>query len=301
MFASVFRINPRAPISVPALEAALSLPSQAPPAKLQRKRPVTATAAASASASASKRFDSDADASDSDSQPTAQGSGDSKTQNTAKKQKTDTKEASHSAVSPAPQLVTAAPAFSLPSTSASASASASAPASASASITNNSNSNGIGSGSSGAVPSVRLHPTALPDFYRVHSSTGAEIAIAHTAPYKAAQIYGMDLASAVAAYALFDDSHLTQPTAGVAAPPSDFAASSASATSNSGGGEHVLDLCCAPGAKLCLLSDLVSARSAGAAGAAGGGGGSVTGVDISASRLASCRTTVHTPPCAACI
>ncbi|KAL6222266.1 hypothetical protein ACLB2K_005658 [Fragaria x ananassa] len=43
-------------------------------------------------------------------------------------------------------------------------------------------------------------------------------------------------------------------------------------------GDHVLDLCAAPGAKLCLISDLLDDS------------GSVTGVDVSRHRLAACRT-----------
>ncbi|KAK7845772.1 oligopeptide transporter 7 [Quercus suber] len=43
-------------------------------------------------------------------------------------------------------------------------------------------------------------------------------------------------------------------------------------------GDHVLDLCAAPGAKLCMISDLL------------GDSGSVTGVDVASHRLAACRT-----------
>ncbi|KAG7394411.1 hypothetical protein PHYBOEH_005218 [Phytophthora boehmeriae] len=46
-------------------------------------------------------------------------------------------------------------------------------------------------------------------------------------------------------------------------------------------GEHVLDLCCAPGAKLTMIADLLQLR------------GSVTGVDFSRSRLGACRQLVH--------
>jgi SAM-dependent methyltransferase len=42
-------------------------------------------------------------------------------------------------------------------------------------------------------------------------------------------------------------------------------------------GEHVLDLCCAPGAKLCMMAERV------------GPAGSVTGVDVSLARLCTCR------------
>ena len=43
-------------------------------------------------------------------------------------------------------------------------------------------------------------------------------------------------------------------------------------------GEHVLDLCCAPGAKLAMIAGLIGQR------------GSATGVDISKARLNACRT-----------
>eukprot|EP00850_Spirogloea_muscicola_P020647 SM000222S06988 [mRNA] locus=s222:202507:205108:- [translate_table: standard] len=43
-------------------------------------------------------------------------------------------------------------------------------------------------------------------------------------------------------------------------------------------GDDVLDLCAAPGAKLCMIAEAL------------GGTGSVTGVDVSAPRLAACRT-----------
>lgn len=42
--------------------------------------------------------------------------------------------------------------------------------------------------------------------------------------------------------------------------------------------DHVMDLCCAPGAKLCMLANLVAS-----------GKGTVTGVDIAPHRLATCR------------
>ncbi|XP_031493249.2 rRNA (cytosine-C(5))-methyltransferase NOP2C-like [Nymphaea colorata] len=43
-------------------------------------------------------------------------------------------------------------------------------------------------------------------------------------------------------------------------------------------GDHILDLCATPGAKLCMLAELL------------GSSGSLTGVDIAKSRLAACRT-----------
>ncbi|KAF7809642.1 putative NOL1/NOP2/sun family RNA methylase [Senna tora] len=47
---------------------------------------------------------------------------------------------------------------------------------------------------------------------------------------------------------------------------------------NISAGDHVLDLCAAPGAKLCMILDLL------------GDSGSVTGVDVARHRLAACRT-----------
>ncbi|KAJ0980731.1 hypothetical protein J5N97_008986 [Dioscorea zingiberensis] len=85
----------------------------------------------------------------------------------------------------------------------------------------------------------------LPGFYAVPP----QIKIASSESYKSGKIYGMDAASGAAVLAL-----------GVSE------------------GDHVLDLCTAPGAKLCMLSDLL------------GSSGSLTGVDISRDRLAACRT-----------
>lgn len=46
-------------------------------------------------------------------------------------------------------------------------------------------------------------------------------------------------------------------------------------------GEHVLDLCCAPGAKLAMIADALGLR------------GSVTGVDCSRQRIGACKQLVH--------
>ncbi|KAJ3152464.1 hypothetical protein HDU86_005645 [Geranomyces michiganensis] len=89
----------------------------------------------------------------------------------------------------------------------------------------------------------------LPSFYRLNP----DVRIGNTAPYKAAEIYGTDVASGVAVNAL-----------GVK--PDD----------------HVLDLCCAPGMKLCLIADIQA-----------GGFGTVTGVDMSLDRMRVCRGVVR--------
>ncbi|XP_063933566.1 probable 28S rRNA (cytosine(4447)-C(5))-methyltransferase [Zophobas morio] len=84
----------------------------------------------------------------------------------------------------------------------------------------------------------------LLSFYELPSN----VKIASSQLYKEGKIYGIDLSSGAAVYAL-----------------------------NVQIGHHCLDLCCAPGAKLCMLSDAVGKL------------GSVTGVDIHAQRLSSCR------------
>ncbi|KAL5797157.1 hypothetical protein ACOSQ2_001977 [Xanthoceras sorbifolium] len=73
--------------------------------------------------------------------------------------------------------------------------------------------------------------------------------IANSNAYKQGKIYGIDAASGAAVSAL------------------DISI-----------GDHVLDLCAAPGAKLCMILDIL------------GDSGSVTGVDIARHRLAACRT-----------
>ncbi|KAG0045785.1 hypothetical protein BGZ83_008997 [Gryganskiella cystojenkinii] len=85
--------------------------------------------------------------------------------------------------------------------------------------------------------------------------------------YKDGRIFGMDLSSGIAVYALD-----VQP------------------------GEHVLDICCAPGAKLCMIAGLLtnsgnvrSDRSRATNHLQMDITGTVTGVDISAHRLSTCR------------
>ncbi|KAK2661516.1 hypothetical protein Ddye_000090 [Dipteronia dyeriana] len=73
--------------------------------------------------------------------------------------------------------------------------------------------------------------------------------IANSNAYKQGKIYGIDAASGAAVSAL------------------DVSV-----------GDHVLDLCAAPGAKLCMILDIL------------GDSGSVTGVDVASHRLAACRT-----------
>ncbi|XP_065857779.1 uncharacterized protein [Euphorbia lathyris] len=85
----------------------------------------------------------------------------------------------------------------------------------------------------------------LPGFY----AFPPQIQIANSNAYREGKIYGIDAASGAAVMAL-----------------------------NILPGDHVLDLCAAPGAKLCMISDLL------------GDSGSVTGVDIARHRLAACRT-----------
>lgn len=85
----------------------------------------------------------------------------------------------------------------------------------------------------------------LPDFYQLRG----DVKIAGSDAYRAGLIYGIDVSSGAAVQALDP-----QP------------------------GEHVLDLCCAPGAKLCFIADRMGLT------------GSVTGVDVCAERLAACRT-----------
>ncbi|KAK9763740.1 hypothetical protein K7432_009338, partial [Basidiobolus ranarum] len=77
------------------------------------------------------------------------------------------------------------------------------------------------------------------------------VKIAGSQLYKAGKIFGIDLSSGLAVYALD-----IRPD------------------------DHVLDLCCAPGAKLCMIADSLGKQ----------GSGTVTGVDISEHRAATCRS-----------
>lgn len=85
----------------------------------------------------------------------------------------------------------------------------------------------------------------LPDFFRLPS----DVKIADSPQYRDGHIYGIDAASGAAVHAL-----------------------------GLGPGLRVLDLCCAPGAKLCMIADHVHP------------GGDVTGVDIALPRLAACKS-----------
>ncbi|GMF25243.1 unnamed protein product [Phytophthora fragariaefolia] len=88
----------------------------------------------------------------------------------------------------------------------------------------------------------------LPGFYSLPVSAP----LARVDLYKVGKLYGIDISSGYAV-SLLD----IQP------------------------GEHVLDLCCAPGAKLTMIADLLQLK------------GSVTGVDFSRPRLGACRQLVH--------
>ncbi|KAJ1977272.1 hypothetical protein H4R35_002364 [Dimargaris xerosporica] len=93
-----------------------------------------------------------------------------------------------------------------------------------------------------------VHPApGVPGFWY----TPKAIKLSACAGYQRGQVYGIDVTSGLAVLALDLE-------------PSD----------------HVLDLCCAPGAKLCMVSDILGDS----------GSGTVTGVDISTQRLATCRS-----------
>jgi 16S rRNA C967 or C1407 C5-methylase (RsmB/RsmF family) len=88
----------------------------------------------------------------------------------------------------------------------------------------------------------------LPGFYSLPVATP----LARTNLYKEGELYGIDISSGYAVTLL-----------------------------NIQPGEHVLDLCCAPGAKLTMIADLLELS------------GSVTGVDFSRQRIGACKQLVH--------
>ncbi|OQR99459.1 hypothetical protein ACHHYP_06069 [Achlya hypogyna] len=96
-------------------------------------------------------------------------------------------------------------------------------------------------------PSITPVPWAK-SFYMLPSS----VPLSSSASYANGLIYGMEASSGFAVSAL-----------------------------NLQPGDHVLDLCCAPGAKLTMLGDILGKH------------GSVTGVDFSKNRIAACRSLVH--------
>ncbi|CAG8491282.1 7694_t:CDS:2 [Ambispora leptoticha] len=87
----------------------------------------------------------------------------------------------------------------------------------------------------------------IDNFFRID----AKEKIVDCQTYKDGKIFGMDLSSGMAVYSLDIK-------------PDD----------------HILDLCCAPGAKLCMIADLLANQ---------GGIGTVTGVDISNHRASICK------------
>ncbi|KAJ1652155.1 hypothetical protein IWQ61_007443 [Dispira simplex] len=89
----------------------------------------------------------------------------------------------------------------------------------------------------------------VPDFWR----TAPHVKLSHMEAYIQGYIYGLDITSGLAVLALDLEEN-----------------------------DQVLDLCCAPGAKLCMISDLLGID----------GRGTVTGVDISPQRIATCRALV---------
>lgn len=93
---------------------------------------------------------------------------------------------------------------------------------------------------------VAIEPVSwLPGYYCVPSN----VKIAGCAAYQTGQLYGIDVSSGAAVAAL-----------------------------DAKPGDDVLDLCCAPGAKLCAIADCMQQS------------GTLTGVDVNKERLAACRT-----------
>jgi len=98
----------------------------------------------------------------------------------------------------------------------------------------------------------------LPGFFSLEH----DVQLAASPSYKEGRVYGMDVASGVAVAVL-----------------------------NPQKKDHVLDLCCAPGAKLCYLHDWMGLEG-GLKAPRREGEGSVTGVDCSEQRLAACRSVI---------
>ncbi|KAJ2085516.1 hypothetical protein IW140_002006 [Coemansia sp. RSA 1813] len=107
----------------------------------------------------------------------------------------------------------------------------------------------------------KVHPVAgIPGFLEIADST---VKLSQLRAYNSGDIVGMDVSSGIAVFALS------------VAP-----------------GDNVLDLCCAPGAKLLLLADMLNNDACGTNESEPSVKGSVTGVDISAHRAATCRSLV---------
>ncbi|MES1907505.1 MAG: hypothetical protein MHM6MM_000612 [Cercozoa sp. M6MM] len=100
------------------------------------------------------------------------------------------------------------------------------------------------------LPLVQKAP--LSDFFQLDGRVG----VARLPSFRSGRLYGMDAASAIAVLTL-----------------------------DVRRGHHVLDLCCAPGMKLCMMADTLSVGT--------GAQGSVTGVDVSEERLNSARSLVR--------
>lgn len=108
-----------------------------------------------------------------------------------------------------------------------------------------------------------LVASPIPSVYSVSGTTS----LSSNPFYRSGALYGIDLASAAACVSLLSDA----------------------ADEAEGGRRHVLDLCAAPGAKLCLLHDLLAGDHA----TVQRREWSVTGVDASLDRLAVTRALLH--------
>nr|CAG8466907.1 7202_t:CDS:2 [Entrophospora candida] len=97
--------------------------------------------------------------------------------------------------------------------------------------------------------------TNLPRYILHFFGLNNNVRIVDCKAYKEKEIIGIDLSSGVAVYALD-----IQPN------------------------DHILDLCCAPGAKLCMISNILAGDNKGF--------GTITGVDISQNRLSTCRSLI---------